>query len=401
MMLPLILAAAGAFQQGQMQTEWVAQPVRLQLTPTIDGKIDKDEWDPYAPSTYLEWEPGKIYVAANLPPGKFLVLSMDADKNGWFHGRDNYEFRIEVKEGKASITARELDATAVREPVWRPRPDLEAASRALAGPNGDVEAVLDDAGLGLFPRAPKTVWVRLDMLQGTPGNYDRDSRWFTNIYFDDHRAAALPKGMDSGVEARSRAVVPGESVALRMTFHGNEKLGAKSIELRTLGEAENSANRMSIPFPGFDDKGRAFVDYRSRIDPDASMGYRVVRGTVTFKDGPAGVVEASYRIAPLMGFTLLRPEFARLPDDNVLRVRYLLQLFTRQAADGSVRISAPAGWQVLKGDGQKFRLLGNQSAEERSFEIKAPNDAHGTFPVKFTGQTKDRTVEQVCYITIR
>ncbi|MFI5385687.1 MAG: hypothetical protein ACHQ50_06150 [Fimbriimonadales bacterium] len=405
MIFPLLLAVAGAVYQGPLSTPLdVPQPIRLELTPALDGKIDKEEWDPFGAQTYLQWAPGKVYIAGQMPAGKDLVLSIDGKGDGWLVGRDNIEFRVAMKDGKPVVTVREVDATAVKAPVWRDRADLEAASSAAASTTGDtttIEAVFDDAGLNVLPRTPKTVMLRLDIVDTAADSSPYLPRVCSQIRFDDHRSAALPRGMDFGLEAKTRSVVPGETMSLRMTFHGSEALGAKSIELRTLGEAEDSANRMSVVFPTFDTKGRAFVDYRSKIDAAATDGYRIVRGSLSFKEGPAGIAEASYRIAPILDITLLNCEFNRLPDDNVIRIRYVLQLYTRQALDGLVRIAAPAGWQVLSGDGQKFRLLGNQSAEERRFELKAPADAHGTFPIKFTGQTKDRSVSQVCYVTIR
>src|SRR5690242_14981297 len=128
MILPLLLAAAGFEIQDQFsQPLEVAQPVRLQLTPNLDGKIDREEWDALGSNTYLQWEPGRVYAAAQMPAGKALVFSIDGKGDGWLVGRDNIEYRVTVKDGHAVVTARELDATAVKEPVWRDRLDLAAA----------------------------------------------------------------------------------------------------------------------------------------------------------------------------------------------------------------------------------------------------------------------------------
>jgi len=403
MMLPLLLAMSGVFQDPYSAPIDVPQPIRLEMTPVIDGKIDKDEWDAFSPQTYLQWEPGKLYLAAQMPAGKDLVLSIDGKGDGWLVGRDNLEFRVSIKDAKPVVSVRELDATVVRAPIWRDRHDLETASTAAATTSGDqiiVEAVFDDAGLDILPRTPKTVMMRLDVVDAAADSAPYLPRSCAAIRFDEHRATALPRGMDSGIEARIRSVVPGDSLALRMDFHGSNALGTKSIDLRTLGEAEDSANRLSLVFPSFDKKGRAFVDYRSKIDPSAGIGYRIIRGTLTFRDGAPGVVEASYRIAPEIDFTMLRANIDRLPEDNILRLDYELQLYTLHSKDGVISIAVPGGWQVIKGDGAKFNLLG-QTAEEHRFEVRVPADAHGTFPIKFTGQTKDRTTSQTCYLTIR
>lgn len=400
-----MLAAVGNGSPDQyVQPLDIAQAVRLELTPAIDGRIDKEEWDPLGNQTYLQWEPGRIYAAAQTTPGKDLVLSIDGKGDGWLVGDDNLEFRVTVKDGKAIVTVRELDATAVKQPVWRDRKDLETASFAQARTVGDVttiEAAFDDAGLKILPRADKAVSLRLDAIDSTAESAPYLPRLCSDVKFDDHRSIALPSQMDSEVEARSKSVVPGEDIKLRLTFHGNTALGAKTIDLRTLGDAETDANRMSILFPAFDNKNRAFVDYHSRIDPGASQGYRIVRGTVAFKDGPAGIVEASYRIAPYLDFNILRANFDRLPEDNTLRVPFVLQTYSRQMASGIVRIEPPKGWQITKGDGQKFSVSGEQSRDSRRFEALVPADAHGTFAIKITGETKKTSVNQICYVTIR
>jgi hypothetical protein len=405
MMLPLMLAAAHALTPDQFsQPLDVAQPVRLQMTPTLDGTISKEEWDPFGPQTYLQWEPGKLYIAGEMPAGKDLVLSIDGKADGWLIGRDNIEFRVSMRNGKPEIVVRELDATAVRQPTWRDRSDLAAASTAQATTNGGtttIEACFSDAGLGVLPRSPQDVSLRLDAADPSTEATSYLPRVCSQVRLDDRRAIALPKGLIYAVETRNRTVASGDDISLRLTFQGSNQLGTKNIEMRGLGDAESATNRMSVIFPAFDVKGRAFVDYATRVDPSASIGYRVVHGSISFKDGPVAVVESSYRIAPPLDFSLRRTNWDRLPDNNILRISYQLQLYTLRGADGLVHIDPPKGWEVLKGDGSKFALLGNQSGEVRQMELKVPADAHGTFEVKLTAEMKSRSISQVCYVTIR
>jgi hypothetical protein len=171
--------------------------------------------------------------------------------------------------------------------------------------------------------------------------------------------------------------------------------------MRSLGDAEKTSNKLSVIFPSFDKKGRAFVDYASKVEESAPLGYKILRGTLSFKDGPTGIVETSFRIAPLLDFTLQKTNFDLLPENNTLRIPYVLQLFTKKAVKGLIRISPPQGWEVVKGDAANFDLLGNQNADGRQMELKVPADAHGTFPIQFTAETKDKTIKQVCYVTIR
>lgn len=370
------------------------------MTPAIDGTISADEWDPFGPDTYLQWEPGRIYVAGKVPPGKDLVLSIDGKGDGWLVGRDNIEFRVSNRDGQTVVTSRELDATAIRQPIWRNRPEFVTASEATAV--GDtVEAAFDDAGTGFLPMKPSEVNLRVDIVDSSESPEPYLPRTCFPIKLDDFRTMALPTDMKAGIQARTRSVVPGEELWMRVNFEGKPESAAKSIELKSIGQAEPFANRMAVIFPNFDRKGRAFVDYSSKIDLAASLGYRVMRATLSFDNGPDALVEASYRIAPLMSFKLQQNVFDRLPDNNRLRIRYVMQMYTKQAADGIVRISAPEGWQVAVGDGSKFSVLGNQSADGRHLELIVPADAHGTFPIKFTGETKTASATQICWLTIR
>jgi hypothetical protein len=404
MMLTMLLVAAGVISpESFSQSMEVAQPIRLQLTPVLDGNMAAEEWDPFTSQTFLQWEPGRLYVAGQLPVGKDLVLSVDRKGDGWLVGRDNLEFRVTQKDGKAVVRVRELDATAIRQPIWRDRHDLETASEAVigAGDGTTCEAVFDDAGLGILPRKPRNEMIRLDVVDSAEEIAAYQPRVCESIRFDDRRTAALPREMVFGAQAPTRAVFPGESFWMRLNFNGSEKFGVKAIDMRSLGDAELTSNKMSLVFPSFDNKGRAFVDYSSKVEDSATVGFKILRGTLSFKDGPSGLVETSYRVAPLLGFSLQKSEFDKLPENNTLRLPYVVQLFTRKAVAGLVRISLPEGWQIAKGDAAKFDLLGNQSAELRHLEVRAPADAHGTFPIRFTAETKDRTLSQTCYVTIR
>jgi hypothetical protein len=222
MMLSLLLVAAGVgSSDSYLQSLDVPQPIRLELTPTLDGVIAPEEWDPFSSQTYMQWEPGKVYIAGQMPAGKDLVLSIDRKGDGWLVGRDNIEFRVSQKDGKAVVTVRELDATAVRQPIWRERHDLEVASEAVIGEGGGTsfEAVFDDAGLGLLPRKPRDEMLRLDIIDSLEDVTTYQPRVCTPIRFDDRRTAALPTEMVFGTQVPTRSVFPGESIWMRLNFN--------------------------------------------------------------------------------------------------------------------------------------------------------------------------------------
>src|SRR5208283_2501321 len=83
----------------------VKQTDRLALTPKLDGKIDPEEWDPFSSQggldTYFQWEPRKLHMAARVPVGQDLIVSLDLKGDGWLVGKDNVEVRV-VWDGKVA-----------------------------------------------------------------------------------------------------------------------------------------------------------------------------------------------------------------------------------------------------------------------------------------------------------
>lgn len=402
-MIPLLLLAAAGAPQDFAKPMDVVQPLRIELTPALDGKIDAEEWDPLTPGTYLQWEPGKLYVAGEVPTGKDLVLSFDAAGDGWLVGDDNYEFRISFVEGKANLTIRQLDATAIKQPVWRERKDFEMASTAVATADADrvaMEGAFADAGLGLLPLKPSALRIRVDLVDSGPTETYLP-RVCPELSLVDFRPVALPREMRAGLNASTRAVVPGESLKLRLTFNGTDALGAKSVQMRTLGPAGAQTNRMSLMFPKFDRKGRAFIDYATTIDPAATEGWRVMRATIDFADGPTGMVETSYWIAPFFHFTIPDARTRNSLRNGILRIPYIVELDSMKSSKGIIRVEPPEGWQVTRGDGDGFASMGGQTRHRRVVEFKVPEGTHGTFPIRFTGETAEHKKTQTCYFTIR
>ncbi len=379
-------------------------PVRLQLTPLLDGQLGKEEWDPIGENLYLQWEPGKIHVAGELPKGKQIVVSLDLKGDGWLVGKDNYQLRLWSDESGARSSIEQLDATNRKGPQWIDRPDMNQAISAAAmdhDGNSFVEGTFRDIGLDIFPSSSRDVWMRIDMPELEENLEPNDPRVCTKVKFDTERGLSLPSALKWAVQSKTRSVVEREGIKLRYNFEGGDMIGLKTISLRTEGPAEDYTNQMKLLFPSFDNKGRAFVDYTTSIDPEARTGYKIARAQLGFVDGPDGVVQASYRIAPMMEFSLGSAVMKAPDSSKPVSVRYIFQMYTRQNADGMIKVEAPEGWEVLKNGELNFKILGNQSADSRVMELKIPAGTTGTFPIRFTGTAKDQTVSQVCYLTLR
>lgn len=378
--------------------------VRLQLTPTLDGKLDKEEWDAIAPNLYLQWEPGKVHVAGELPKGKQIVVSLDLKGDGWLVGNDNYQLRLWSDEGGAKAAVDQLDAKNRKGPEWIQRGEMTNAVSAISAPGTDsdvVEGTFRDVGFGLLPRKNSDMWMRVDVLdleESLPAN---DPRILSKVRFDTQRAIALPDALKWGIQSKTRAVVEKEAIKLRYNFEGGDKLGVKTIAMRTEGSAEDATNQMKLLFPNFDSKGRTYVDYVTAVDNDVNTGYKIARAQLGFVDGPDAVIQVSYRIAPIMEFYIVDPVVKMNDKNKDVELTYIYQMYTKQNSAGQIKVEAPDGWEVLKNGNVNFNALGNQSADSRVLRLRVPAGVKGTFPIKFSGSVKDQTVGQICYVTIQ
>ncbi len=380
----------------------VLETQRIELTPKIDGKIEEEEWDPFTVSgslkTFFQWEPGVIYAAATGPAGQDMILSLDLNSDGWLVGDDNLEARVTTSNGKAQVTVRRLDASNVAGPVWRELPGFVMASECAAstdGGNVTYELRLVDPGLEMIPDKASKISARIDLVPATDAPSEAYlPRSLASVDLVSTRAAALPAGLRWGVEHANRSVTPGDAAFIRLTFNSKPPVPLKKIELRSEGQARDVTNQVTVPFPGWDDKGRAFVDYTTRIDPGTETGYRLLHGTLTAGDGAPSVLEASYRIAPPVDFELVRKGIGPDVHDRSLVFGYYLTSNTERLVTGEAEITVPSPLKLVNGGQvQKFRIVERRGRLRNTFELFIPGNSSGTFPLTFkvTGNGQTRT----------
>ena len=385
------------------QAPVVAEADRICLTPKIDGKIEDEEWDALGQSgdvkTFLQWEPGALHVAAAGAAGRDVLVSIDPDGDGWLVGRNNLEARIGLRDGKPFVRLRLLDATNVAGPAYREIAGLEAASSAAIGPDGTVEVTLVDPGLMLLPRKAGRLSARVDVIRSDEASLpSNEPRSLAPLNLRDERAAALPGGLKSKVDFNDIAAVPGESVSVRFSFTGEPM--PQRIALRTEGLGRLATSATELPFPAAGKKG-ASVDYRSRIQPDATVGYRIARATLMGSDGVPAVVQASYRVAPLVDVALKETTLKASDKDRSIRMGFVVTGNSRGRMTGRAAISAPGAYRVTNGtDEQKLILAEPRQGLPKGFDFFVPANAKGTVPITFSLEIDKKKLDVVRYVTI-
>ena len=381
----------------------VAETKRLEITPEIDGRIAEEEWDEFGLSegvkTYLQWEPGMIHIAAAMAQGKDLLLSLDLSGDGWLVGKDNLEARVGVRDGKPFVKLRLLDATAVAGPTYREIPNSEAASRAVVGADGTIEATIGDPGLRLLPKQNAKIAARLDVIGSDLPDFAANApRSLAALSFADVRDAGLPGGLKVKVDFNDIPTIPGETATVRYSFTGEPM--PRRIALRSEGAAQEMTSMIEMPFPVADKKGVS-VEYKTTVAPSASVGYRLARATLTDADGIASVVQASYRIAPLVDVVMNDPHLKPSDLDRSVKVGYTVFGNSRGRLSGKATLTAPGGYRILNGDeAQKITLYEPRRGLPKGFGLFVPANSVGTVPIRFDVEIEGKKFAVVRYLTI-
>lgn len=388
----------------------IAETNRLALTPKVDGTIASEEWDVFAESgptkTYFQWEPRRLHVGATAPVGQDIIVSIDTAGNGWLQGKDNLELRIRQTSAGAEMQCRLLDNTGAQGPAWIDSPEIRAASKVASTSDGatwSAEVSLRDAGAMLFAEQSGTaVGLRIDAVSaGEPAAapYLPRGMAMTKLVMD--RGTGIPTGLTWKPEFKGRTVSPGESMRIRLGFNGADGLELKRIDMRTEGLAKNETAVKGYPFPDFDKKWRAFVDYDTHITDEAEPGWRILRGTVMDAQDKPIIVQTSYEIAPLVEFDFDQPKkLEGSAESQTIRLATYIRSNTRKRVTGLFRVAPPSGWDVESGNDKTFVIYNSRGSKRQVFEIKVPAGFRGSVPVKLSANIGPTSVEQTIWVRV-
>lgn len=387
----------------------IAEQYRIALTPKIDGRLDDEEWDPLAKTadmqSFFQWEPGRLYIAAVVPDGHDVLASFDLHANGWLHGKDNLEVRLSNNQGKVSIVARIMDGTGIDGPKWIDLPGFSQSSYAAAADDGKAttfEACIRDTGLDIIPmvRGSKMLMRIDDPLTTDPQAPAYLPRTLSPVTLVMWRDEALPPKLVFNPELVGRSSLAGEGTRLRLAFNGTEAMKLKSIEMHTEGPSKGDTIQMTVPFPKFDDKGRAYVDYNTGVMEGSPEGYRVLKATLMTSDNVGGVMECSYRIGPYLDFDIVKPNVAAATTDRSLKFSFYANSNSAKSVSGDVVVEVPDPLKIVNGALRSIGISTNRGNYRDEFELFIPANTSGTFPIKFVATVKGKKFEQTQYITI-
>ena len=402
MFSPLIVALA------LQASDQVIEPNRLALTPIMDGKMVSGEWDSLerdeSGESYFQWEPGILYLGGKARTGDDIVFSLDLLGDGWLIGSDNLEVRLSWVNGGIRTTARILDAANRTEPRWLDAPYVEEsiAATGTAEPESWVAEVrLRPIGLPQI-EVGRTVGIRCDRRANIAGEAEAYMpRRLQRTVLRWERSRNLPSAMEWKPETLVRRVVPDESLKIRFNFSNPGENAFDSVSIGTLGLAENDALMMKMPFPPFDKKGRAFVDYATRIRETSLPGYRIVRASLTGSAGESSF-ETSFLIGEPLSVQAELPDRVMMnPESQVISGKLLVLSNTEQAIKGLVRVTVPPEWSLQRGAETKLLIYQGRGFSRIPITLIAPQKAQGLVPIQVEVDLDGRVIRSKHYLVIR
>lgn len=387
----------------------VLEANRVALTPVLDGVLANEEWDELNNSetltSYQQWEPGVLYLASKAAQGKDVLYSVDLEGDGWLVGKENLELRVSWADGAPVVTARMLDASNRNEPTWSTPEYLEGLLKSAgSATEGRWSAEVKLLGL-LTPEfaVGRTSGIRVDLVDSGastgPAYLPRKTTPIT-MRFD--RSKGLPSGMEWMPEYKVRTVMPGDNIKIRLNFShpGSAKFTRASME--TIGYGREATKQVALPFPEFDRKGRAFVDYETPVSENALKGYRVLKAVVQQENGEPVEIMTSYVFSDVVSFYVNIPRIVKpSPDSQIIRGSIDLKSHSKYRIKGNFSINVPETWTVRYNKTKSFLITSPRGSTKVNLEFIAPQGARGLIPLSIRADVGEKAVQETIYLSLQ
>jgi len=380
-------------------------PVRIALTPRIDGRVDPSEWDLLydngSAQTYMQWEPDKLFFGLCAPDGSDLVVSLDVQGDGWLVGDDNLELRVRRGSAGPEVSYRSLDATDPAGPVWLPA-DVPAESVRAAVGAGCIELAFQPRR-DLAPKAGDRIGVRMDAI---PTGNDMGAAYLPRpvaiVRLETESGIGLPPGFSWKPNLASRSVAREDDFKARFLLsRESEDVVFEKVTASLEGDSAEVMSVTEGPFPGWGRNNGAVYDYASPVRKDSEPGYRVLRLELARPGGEVTVLRTSIRVAQLVDLEPDMPKVLPFSDGaQVVRGKIVVRSNGRNRIDGVLRIQGPETWTVTKGKESKYTIYHSRGVAKVPFEIVVPRGELGTGRIVLTTQIGDRTIEQEVFLPV-
>jgi hypothetical protein len=385
-------------------------PLRLAISPIPDGVVSDQEWDQFVDGdsgpSFVQWEPGKVHFGAKPKPGMEVVVSFDANGDGWLVGDDNLELRYSMVGETPKVEVRQLDATDRSGPIWvvpRIFPNSVMVAGKASSNYWNLESTFLAEGFSKEIKEDSRIGVRIDVVAAGadvgPAYLPRHLS-FLRLRFDKSR------GLFSGVVWRpgvkNRNIARLDPMKFKLNFELESDAPAiQSVDVVGEGYARDAINQVTLPFPAVN-RGRAGVEYTSDIKNDAVGGYRVLRATLLATDGRIAQIRTSFRIADLIDFEVGLPKAVRYSEEaQIVKGSVTLRSQGEGRINGRFDFRLPETWSPRKGQGKDFLIYFSRGSEKVDVEYSIPGGTTGSFPIEVSAKVGELEIRRVFFVTVR
>jgi hypothetical protein len=384
---------------------------RLAHTPVLDGKLSEREWDPFMRgeglNSYLQWDWDALYLAATLPAGKHLLISLDGRGDGWLVGADNVEIAVSSTGGAAVTRARLLDASNVAGPRWEPAGLIEKALRAVAAPDGlnwTVEMRIPSTlAVGLEVKDGARMAARFDPLDETAlePHFPRACAPFALVM---DKGFNVPDGVTWKPNFRARRMQAGAGIHMgfEIANAGPGALNLRRIKFSGYGETDRWVDQVERAVDPVPAGTKAKFDYDTKTSTEIPPGFHTVIVGCELADGSSLQALCSFEVLPLITFEWGLPEVVEMgPGDTSVSGWVRIRNNSSKRINSAFDMSLPPGWQLKRGEGKRFVLYGPADKFRVGVEIVIPGGTVGVYRLESLAKFLTGNLSDVRWVDVR
>lgn len=407
----IIAQSASAPPEPMMQPQPVVDQLRLALTPVMDGVVSDQEWDLLTETghgpTFFQWEPGAVYWAAKPEPGFDVVLSLDLKGDGWLVGNDNFELRSSLEANVVRVSVRQVDATDRNGPKWVEPQVLEQSIAVSGKPSFEywnLEGKFSPVIEGLEPALDSKVGVRIDVVPSeteTGPAYMPRGLSFQRLRFDKSRG--LFSGLTWRPDTKTRSVARQDPFQFKFRFELDADCPSlQAVDVTGEGIARDIVKQVTLPFPNVDPKGNGLVVYESNVAAASISGYRVLRASVLAADGRIALIRTSFRVADIIDIDPNLPKAIDFSDEaQTVKSHVWLKSQALDRVTGQFTMRLPKDWKIVKGESVNLLIYHSKGTQKVPVEFQVPAGTRGVFPVQYSVDLGDTTINRTTYVSVR
>lgn len=379
-------------------------------TPVIDGIVDDGEWDAFytfntggwEATTYTDWDSSNLYVAAKSSKPIDLMMVLDANDDGWFHGEDNYEFRAVRGAGDAlCLTVSRYESRNSKSPVATPVSPEEASMVELKSTKTETAYMIEMRVPALLIRdlklgAGKKIGFQVDVNAGqdvlgwVPTPQLGDTKECTLVT----KKFASLKPLELGFDLRYGRIARGEELIGR--FHlansGNETVDTRTLVVAGEGKAGDYLSSEKMRMEGLAPKKHLSHDVRSLIPSDMCVGSWAIGAEVRSGTERLGSALVSFDVVEPFEIELRLPPKDVRADVKDVTFGVAIRNNMRHDIRGTAKITLPIGWELWRNADMREFVVPNDASSSATFKAKPPLGVLGDVSVKVqvtvNGQTK-------------